>query len=290
MPLVIFSTVQAAMRRLVKLFRLLLGFLYEYARGLSCSVTAMLVLCYCLHPARFASHYSHIKAEDIVSELERAYSPKSNACTVNITGRRSSQLLYPDDDPKEDPAVLARRLGVLPGGQWKPTHCQPLYNVAIVLPYRNRQSQLTVFMNYIHPFLQSQNLEYRIFVIEQSTKKEFNRAKLFNIGFAEATKINDFHCFIFQDIDLIPQNPDNIYACTKMPRHMSSSVNTFRYNLPYTGLFGGAIALTRQQFEKVNGFSNVYFGWGGEDDDFYSRLQSRGFPVNSNFSFNLEFY
>ena len=186
--------------------------------------------------------------------------------------------------------MLARRLGVLPGGQWKPTHCQPLYNVAIVLPYRNRQSQLTVFMNYIHPFLQSQNLEYRIFVIEQSTKKEFNRAKLFNIGFAEATKINDFHCFIFQDIDLIPQNPDNIYACTKMPRHMSSSVNTFRYNLPYTGLFGGAIALTRQQFEKVNGFSNVYFGWGGEDDDFYSRLQSRGFPVNSNFSFNLEFY
>lgn len=66
-----------------------------------------------------------------------------------------------------------------------------------------------------------------------------------------------------------------------MPRHMSSSVNTFRYNLPYRGLFGGAIALTRKQFERVNGFSNVFYGWGGEDDDFYSRLQSRGFQVRS---------
>lgn len=268
------------MRRLIKIFRLALSLLYEHGKTLSFSITALLLFCYCLHPARFAAHYDHIKFEDIASELEKAYSPKNNACAVSITGRSNSQLLYPDEEPREEPSALARRLGVLPGGQWKPTNCQPIYNVAIILPYRNRQSQLTTFMNYIHPFLQSQNLDYRIFVIEQSPTKEFNRAKLFNIGFVEATKISDFHCFIFQDTDLIPQNPNNIYACTKMPRHMSSSVNTFRYNLPYTGLFGGAIALTRQQFEKVNGFSNVFFGWGGEDDDFYSRLQSRGFPVN----------
>ncbi|XP_043256614.1 beta-1,4-N-acetylgalactosaminyltransferase bre-4-like isoform X2 [Colletes gigas] len=210
--------------------------------------------------------------------MERSYPAKDNSCTITINHRRS-QLLYPEEHPREDPVAMARRLGILPGGQWKPLNCHPLFNVAIILPYRNRQTQLTIFMNYIHPFLQAQNLDYRIFVIEQSPMREFNRAKLFNVGYTEATKANDFHCFIFQDIDLIPQNPDNIYACTKMPRHMSSSVNTFRYNLPYTGLFGGAIALTRKQFERVNGFSNVFYGWGGEDDDFYSRLQSRGFQV-----------
>ncbi|KAK2578176.1 hypothetical protein KPH14_001368 [Odynerus spinipes] len=185
--------------------------------------------------------------------MERSYPPRDNSCTISISSERSSYLLYPEEHPREDPVAMARRLGILPGGQWKPLNCHPLFN--------------------------AQNLNYRIFVIEQSPMREFNRAKLFNVGYAEATKINDFHCFIFQDIDLIPQNPNNIYACTKMPRHMSSSVNTFRYNLPYTGLFGGAIALTRKQFESVNGFSNVYYGWGGEDDDFYSRLQSRGLQI-----------
>lgn len=46
---------------------------------------------------------------------------------------------------------------------------------------------------------------------------------------------------------------------------MSPHVNIFR--LMYRDLFGGASMLTTEMMEKVNGFSNVYFGWGGEDDD-----------------------
>ncbi|XP_003494040.1 beta-1,4-N-acetylgalactosaminyltransferase bre-4 [Bombus impatiens] len=266
------------MRSIINILKMFVAFFYDYARGLSYAIITILILGYCLHPARFASHYNFIKTEDIYDEMERSYPARDNSCTIMINPRRS-QLFYPEEHPREDPVAMARRLGILPGGQWKPLNCHPLFNVAIILPYRNRQTQLTIFMNYIHPFLQAQNLDYRIFVIEQSPIHEFNRAKLFNVGYAEATKVNDFHCFIFQDIDLIPQNPDNIYACTKLPRHMSSSVNTFRYNLPYSGLFGGAIALTRKQFERVNGFSNVFYGWGGEDDDFYSRLQSKGLQI-----------
>ena len=44
------------------------------------------------------------------------------------------------------------------------------------------------------------------------------------------------------------------------------------HRVPYTGIFGGAVALTRNQFEYVNGFSNQFYGWGGEDDDMYRRL------------------
>jgi hypothetical protein len=34
---------------------------------------------------------------------------------------------------------------------------------------------------------------------------------------------------------------------------------------------GGAFAVPGELFEKINGFSNLYYGWGGEDDDVYWR-------------------
>lgn len=42
--------------------------------------------------------------------------------------------------------------------------------------------------------------------------------------------------------------------------------------LPYQKIFGGAVALTEDHFRKTRGFSNRFFGWGGEDDDMYLRL------------------
>lgn len=43
------------------------------------------------------------------------------------------------------------------------------------------------------------------------------------------------------------------------------------FRLPYEDIFGGVSAMTLEQFVNVNGFSNKYWGWGGEDDDMFSR-------------------
>jgi GT2 family glycosyltransferase len=61
---------------------------------------------------------------------------------------------------------------------------------------------------------------------------------------------------------------------------MSVAINKFRYKLPYGAIFGGACALTEEQFLKVNGFSNVFFGWGGEDDDMYNRVINSGYSIS----------
>lgn len=41
--------------------------------------------------------------------------------------------------------------------------------------------------------------------------------------------------------------------------------------LPYTQYFGGVSAVTPEQYMKMNGFPNHYWGWGGEDDDIAAR-------------------
>lgn len=55
--------------------------------------------------------------------------------------------------------------------------------------------------------------------------------------------------------------------------------------LPYRSIFGGVSAMTREHFQAVNGFSNSFFGWGGEDDDMSNRLKHANlfisrYPVN----------
>lgn len=43
-------------------------------------------------------------------------------------------------------------------------------------------------------------------------------------------------------------------------------------SLPYCEFFGGVSGLTVEQFHKINGFPNAFWGWGGEDDDLWNRL------------------
>ena len=43
------------------------------------------------------------------------------------------------------------------------------------------------------------------------------------------------------------------------------------FRLPYSTIFGGAGAFLKKDFENINGFSNEFWGWGGEDDDLYKR-------------------
>ena len=54
---------------------------------------------------------------------------------------------------------------------------------------------------------------------------------------------------------------------------MSVSIDSFLYRLPYDDILGGVSAMTVDQFKLVIGFSNLFLGWGGEDDDMANRLR-----------------
>jgi len=161
--------------------------------------------------------------------------------------------------------------------QWgsgpRPKGCEARHRVAIIVPYRDREPHLRAFLLNIHRFLQRQQVMYGVYVVEQVGNTPFNRAMLMNVGAAEAVKQQDYQCFIFHDVDLLPEDDRNLYTCPIQPRHMSVSIDSFLYRLPYDDIFGGVSALTVDQFQLVNGFSNMFWGWGGEDDDMANRLR-----------------
>lgn len=158
-------------------------------------------------------------------------------------------------------------------GQFQPPDCIARQSVAVLIPHRNREKHLLYLLHHLHPFLQRQQLHYGIYIIQQAGDATFNRAKLLNVGYLEALKDYNWECFIFHDVDLVPENDHNLYMCDQQPKHLVVGRNATGYRLRYKGYFGGVTAMTKEQFQKVNGFSNAYWGWGGEDDDLRIRVE-----------------
>lgn len=50
-----------------------------------------------------------------------------------------------------------------------------------------------------------------------------------NIAFVEALKQNNFQCFVFHDVDLVPEDDRNMYSCPTQPRHMSVAIDEMGY-------------------------------------------------------------
>ena len=113
------------------------------------------------------------------------------------------------------------------GGRFKPKQCIARHRVAIIVPYRDREEHLRTFLLHMHSYLPRQQLDYGIFVVEQHGSEPFNRAMLMNVGAAEALKNYEYQCFIFHDVDLLPEDDRNLYSCPVQPRHMSVAINKY---------------------------------------------------------------
>ncbi len=87
----------------------------------------------------------------------------------SLAGRIEADLFsYEMEEIEEHHANSSIKLG----GHWSPLNCTARYRIAIIIPYRNRDMQLRIFLNFMHPFLQKQQLDYQIFLIEPVRNRE----------------------------------------------------------------------------------------------------------------------
>ena len=64
-------------------------------------------------------------------------------------------------------------------------------------------------------------------MVDQVDAAPFNRGALLNLGFLEARKLDNFTCFVFHDVDMVPETDLALYRCreSEQVRH-NSSVNS----------------------------------------------------------------
>ena len=194
----------------------------------------------------------------------------------NLNGHLGQATLLIDDLTESEIQDSNPEIGA--GGKWKPSVCQARYKVAIIIPYRDRKSHLLRLLDFLFPILQRQLLDFRFIVTEQRGDDLFNKGRIMNAAFHMAQKLG-VDCVIFHDVDMFPQDDRNPYDCPSTPRHLGAFVSNLGYQLWYKEIVGGALAIRTEDYLKVNGFSNSYWAWGGEDDDMGKRILSQNYTI-----------
>jgi hypothetical protein len=131
------------------------------------------------------------------------------------------QIIVDQINISEEPISLAQvkeelnYMSLSESGKWKPENCKPKFRTAIIVPYlakKSRKHHLGTFPRHTHRFLSHQLLDYGIYLVQPATLP-FKKGVLYNAGFKEALKDEDWNCFFFMDIDMLPENENNIFEC-----------------------------------------------------------------------------
>lgn len=153
--------------------------------------------------------------------------------------------------------------------------------LGVIVPYRNRKEHLHHFKVRMSHYLKNNEISHEIFIVNQDDGKLFNRGMLLNIGFEHAKK-SKCDYVVFHDVDMIPIEAD--YSYSDIPIHLSTNFVDKKTLEPtkqiFDEYFGGVTIFPIDIFEKINGYSNKYWGWGFEDDDLLFRCKVNGIKLN----------
>lgn len=138
----------------------------------------------------------------------------------------------------------------------------------IIVPYRNRRCHLNEWVVKIRALLTRNCI---IVIAEQSRHGKFNRGAVLNAGFRRALQLKAQRV-IFHDCDLIPDMGLARMYTEPWPSpivHFGARFSRYNNTPRY---FGGVVGFKVGSFP---GFSNLFWGWGGEDDSLYRRVNEK---------------
>lgn len=150
------------------------------------------------------------------------------------------------------------------------------HKLAVIIPFRNRFEELMEFVPWIHKFLNKQGVHHKIVVVNQVDTHRFNRASLINIGYLKSKDDCDY--MVMHDVDLLPNNLELKYTYPETGVHHLASPDIHPL-YHYKKYVGGVLMLKVSDFALCRGMSNIFWGWGREDDEFYMRMKENGLSL-----------
>ena len=144
----------------------------------------------------------------------------------------------------------------------------------VVAPYRDREAHLREFVGGVNARLGALGMDYRILIAEQSDDGLFNKGLLYNVAmkYIEEERNPGKNVYVcLHDIDILPNTVGN-YG-----RPLDGAINHL-YGYPFC--LGGVFLVNLEDYARVNGFPNVYEGWGYEDMEYQRRSTIAGIRIN----------
>tara|TARA_R110000824_G_scaffold31410_3_gene102291 strand:- start:370 stop:969 length:600 start_codon:yes stop_codon:yes gene_type:complete len=141
----------------------------------------------------------------------------------------------------------------------------------LAIPYRDRDDHLKKFSIEGIKFLEECGIPYKLIIVEQAEGELFNLGKLTNIGFDLFRKegFSEEDSYIYQPVDCIPFDVDY-----EAPRG-----GVVKLTRPDENKFYKSFSIDPEVYEKINGITNKCWGWGGEDENFFFRLDTWSITV-----------
>jgi hypothetical protein len=146
--------------------------------------------------------------------------------------------------------------------------------LGIIVPFRKRWHHLYQFI----PHYKRLFPDAHICIIEQAGDAPFNRAKLLNVGYLAYR--DKFDYFAAHDVDMLVERNGRFYKeFPEHPTQLATHVQQFHYKMPFPEYFGGVTLFNNEIFEEIGGYSNNFWGYGGEDNEMYYRIEALAIKI-----------
>jgi len=140
----------------------------------------------------------------------------------------------------------------------------------IVCPYRSREKDYVSFLENVPKYFDGQGITYDILMAELAQGGDWN-CGLTNNSVYDLKNLSDYEFIYISHVDIYPVDEYPIKIEFTFPKENECFFHYGDY---------GSCLISVDNFIKVNGYDNEFWGWGAEDNEFYQRLRGLGIKVS----------